>query len=131
MILVASALALLVIYAGVKLLIQTKRESLSNLFRCAAWFFIIAGFLTLACAGACCIILCCKYGMKMMHKEHAIMGDGHDGMKGYHKRHKKMMKYHPPHGEGSIVNINCCDHEMNKCCDYMEVCKMDSVKYKR
>jgi hypothetical protein len=131
MILIASSLALLVIYAGVKLLIQTKRESLSNLFRYAAWFFIIAGFVTLTCAGACCIAMYCKHGLKMMHKENKMMGDDRY-KKRYHKGHKKMMKYHhKKHAEGSVVNINCCSHEIEKHCDYGKAGKMDTLKNRK
>jgi len=131
--LVAISLALLVVYAGVKLLIQTKRETLGHLYRCAAWFFIIAGFLTLACTGACCIAMCCKYGMGMMRKEHKMMGDEEDHyMKGYHKGYKKMMKYHHrEHDEGCTVNINCCGEGMEKCCNYTDVCKRDTMSYKK
>ena len=132
MILIGSSLALLVIYAGVKLLIQAKKEMLGHIYNCAAWFFIIAGFLSLACAGTCCIAMCCKYGTKMMHKEHGRMDGGHNDMEGYHMNHKKMMHCHPmEHDAGCMVNINCCEHSMDKCCDYMNVCKPDSVKYKR
>ncbi|MBI2270400.1 MAG: hypothetical protein HYU69_08600 [Bacteroidetes bacterium] len=122
--LVATSLALLVIYAGIKLLIQTKQENLGNLYKGASWFFIIAGLLTLVCIGACCIAMCCKYGMHMMHKGHH--------MKGYHDGYKKEMKYH--HGkmdEGCIINFNCCGSEMAKCCSYMDYCKQDTIKYNR
>lgn len=129
--LVANSLALLVIYAGIKLLIQTKRESLGNIFKAASWFFIISGLLTLACIGACCIAMCCKYGMNMMHKKHGMMWDGkeHHMMKDYHDKYKKKMKYH--HGameEGCTINLNCCGTEMGKCCSYMDYCKMDTTK---
>ena len=105
---------------------------LGHIYNCAAWFFIIAGFLSLACAGTCCIAMCCKYGTKMMHKEHGRMDGGHNDMEGQHMNHKKMMHCHPmEHDAGCMVNINCCEHSMDKCCDYMNVCKPDSVKYKR
>ncbi|HXB41876.1 MAG TPA: hypothetical protein VNZ49_15145 [Bacteroidia bacterium] len=133
MILIASSLALLVIYAGVKLLIQTKKEMLGHLYRCAAWFFIVGGFLTLACAGACCIAMCCKYGSGMMHKEYKMTGeeDGHY-MNGYHHGCKKMMKHYAGgHEEGCVININCCEEEMEKHCDYNEFCKADSMKRRK
>jgi hypothetical protein len=133
MLLVASALALLVVYAGVNLLIQTKKETLGNRVKCAAWFFIIAGFLILACAGACCIAMCCRYGSKMMRQEHKMMGGyENEDMKEHFKHYKKMMKYHRMQsGEGCVVNINCCSSEMEKCCDYRDACKPDTMKYNR
>jgi hypothetical protein len=132
MLLIGSSLALLVIYAGVKLLIQVKRETLGHIYNGAAWFFIIAGFLILVCAGACCIAMCCKYGTRMMHKEYKMMGGNRGDMERYHKSHKKMMKYHHmKHSEGSVVNTNCCGTEMDKCCDYMNVCKRDSLKNRK
>jgi hypothetical protein len=129
--LIAASLALLVIYAGVKLLIQTKKESLGNLYRAASWFFIIAGFLTLACTGACCIALCCKYGAKMMHKQHKMMGYGEDyQMKDHHKGYKYMMKRHWDSRDGSDkIIINCCGNGIEKCCDYRDICKPDTMNY--
>jgi hypothetical protein len=144
MLLVSTSLALLVIYAGVKLLIQTKKETLGSLFRYAAWFFIIAGFFTLAATGAACLAVCAKYGMHMMHKN-KMMGDErymmghHKKMMGHHKDHKKKMKYY--HGESDrdcTVNINCgcgimckCDDNDSGCkCDGGAMCKPDSMKNK-
>jgi len=71
--LIAASLALLVIYAGVKLLIQIKKEILGSSFRRAAWFFIIAGSLILICTGARCIYMGSKYRAHMMHMENKTM----------------------------------------------------------
>jgi hypothetical protein len=132
MLLVAASLALLVVYAGVKLLIQTQKETLSNLYRCAAWFFIIAGFFMLVITGACCIAMCCKYGSHMMHKEHKMMGGDNDYMKGdHHMGYNKMMKYHHGHDEDYNMYINCCGSQMGKCCSYMDACKTDTAKINR
>ena len=57
MFLIAASLALLVIYAGVKLLIQVKKEILGSSYWRTAWLFIIAGFLVLICTGARCIYI--------------------------------------------------------------------------
>lgn len=125
MLLVASALSLLVIYAGVKLLIQIKKEMLGNLYRSAAWFFIIAGFFILACAGACCIAMCCRYGARMMHKETKMAGYRDHEMKDYHKEFKKMMKHHHEMSNAYLMNHQ---EETVKCC--CEACKTDTVRKK-
>jgi predicted membrane protein len=132
MLLIAASLALLVVHAGVKLLIQAKRETLGNLYRCAAWFFIISGFLTLLIAIICCIAMFFVHGAQMMmkmHKENKMMFDqDHMGM--HHKGNMKMMKFH--HGwnnEDCNENMNCCSKEMSKCCSYTDYCKTDSLKH--
>lgn len=126
MLLIAASLALLVMYAGVKLLIQIQKEIPGNLFRFAAWSFIIAGFLVLILTGACCIAMCCKYGSHMMYNN-KMMKD--DYLEGHYMGYKKMMKYH--HGEPDedcILNRHCCDNEMGKCCSYIDACKRDTTK---
>jgi hypothetical protein len=130
MLLISSSLALLVIYAGVKLLIQTKKELLGNLFRCAAWFFIIAGFLTLVCTGACCIAMCCKYGSKMMHKEHKMMGYGDEGMKWHFKDYNKM-RHHKEYGGYCCSEGNCGGSGEFKCSDHSNACHLDTANYNR
>jgi hypothetical protein len=127
--LIAGSLALLVVYAGVKLHIQTKKETLGNPYRCAAWFFIVSGFLILACSGACCIAKCCKYGMGMMHKE-KMMGYGGDGDMKQHDHFKKKMNCHYHEEEGQC-EAECCSRKMERCCSYMEVCKKDSIGNKK
>jgi len=67
MILIAASLALLVIYAGVKLLIQAKKEILGSSYRRAAWSFIIAGFIILACACVHCTAMYHRYGTHIMY----------------------------------------------------------------
>ena len=44
---IASSATLIVIYAGVKLLIQIKMEALNKLYKFIAWFIILMGFLNL------------------------------------------------------------------------------------
>jgi hypothetical protein len=123
MLLIAASLALLVMYAGVKLLIQIQKEIPGNLFRFAAWFFIIAGFLVLALTGACCIAMCCKYGSHMMYNK--MMKD--DYLEGHPMNHKKMMRYHYE-GPDEDCNRHCCDNEIVKCCSYIDASKRDTTK---
>jgi len=145
MLLIAASLALLVVYAGVKLLIQSKRETLGNLYKCAAWFFIVSGFFTLFIAIISCIAMFFMHGAKMMmmHKEGKMMMHkegkmfGHDSMCKYNKGSMKMMKCkHGGCGEscsgnccgGCNDNMNYCRKDMGKCCSYMDYCKPDSMK---
>ncbi len=133
MLLAAASLALLVVYAGIKLHIQTAKETLGTLYRCASWFFIISGFVILACAGVCCIAKCCKYGQKMMHKDQKMM-------KWPHHKHGIMemeedddrMKYHyRKHANSCYHHDNCGVQEMNKCCTIREnACRTDSAQKK-
>jgi len=129
MLLIATALALLVVYAGVKLLIQVKKETLGNLYKGAAWFFIVAGFATLASAGALCVAKCVKYGTKMMYREHRMRGgDGYNDMKKRYKHHKKMMKYHERDMRDDkvvCVNYGCCPTDKNFAGD---ACPTDTLK---
>jgi hypothetical protein len=131
-VLVAAPLAILVIYAGLKLLIQTKKEMLGNFYRYASWFFIISGFFILVCAGACCIVMCCKYGSKMMHKEHKMKRHYEGRYMEDDRSHKGMMKScHCDRDMDRKVVANCGCGERLKCCDYNEVCKMDTMTYKK
>jgi hypothetical protein len=134
MLLVAGSLALLVVFAGVKLHIQTTKETLGHIYKCASWFFIIAGFLILACAGACCIAMCCRYGSSMMGKGHRMMEMHHHMMEEHHcdgyshmgfMEHEKMMKHkHGMCGEECNIFINCPDEDSENC---YKVCKTDSA----
>jgi hypothetical protein len=75
MFLIASTLALLVIYAGIKLLIQVQREALGHLLKCVSWFFIIAGFLIIFCAGLCAVVKFCHTGKGRMKKEYKMKNE--------------------------------------------------------
>jgi hypothetical protein len=121
--LIAFALALLVIAAGMKLLIHTKKELLGNFYKFVSWFVIAMGFLMF-------VFICCSAGrmcfkhermMKMMEEKHHSfydkMGDGAgcfrmmqgcccDGM--MMKHHGGMMKYHG-------CKVGECDEEMEEC----------------
>jgi len=131
MLLASVSLALLVVYAGVNLLIQTKKEVLGTLYKCTAWFFIIAGFVTLTFTGGA---MCFKMAMHMMHGKEMMEGHiGYGGhhMKGYKMDHKNMMKYHHMGmGKNCCMTDDCCrmmsKHDMN-----MEECKKDTMTYNR
>ena len=69
MLLIACSLALLVMYAGVKLLAQIQKESLGHLYKYFSWFIIIMGFLMLMCIGCFAIMRCCRFPEQMMEKE--------------------------------------------------------------
>jgi hypothetical protein len=45
MLLIATALALLVIYAGMKLMALTTKETLGTAYKVVSWFIVIMGFL--------------------------------------------------------------------------------------
>lgn len=149
MLLVAISLAIMIVYAGVKLLIQINKEGLGMIYRCAAWAFIIAGFITLTITCIICIALCCRYGMHMMQMNHKMMG--HDNgqymgrymrgqntdyyyMKDYHKSMKKMMKCH--HKEKDCEKNKDCSHkmksggDMDMCSMHAAMCKSDTMKHK-
>ena len=132
MMLIAFALALLVIAAGMKLLIHTKKELLGNFYKFVSWFVIVMGFLMFLFIGCSTCRMCFKHErmMKMMEEKHHSfydrMGDGSgcfkmmhgyccDGMMGYGcygggmKDHcnKYEGTYHGGKGE--------CEEEMEEC----------------
>jgi hypothetical protein len=109
MLLIAVSLALLVVYAGVKLLIQAKKEILGNGYRFVAWLFIIAGFLTLACTG---MAMCHKYNSKMM---------GYRYWKGNHNG----MNFR----QGWDDKEGCCARiDTSRCCQYNDARITDTLK---
>lgn len=146
--LVASSLALLVVYAGIKLLIQCRKETLGVLYRCASWFFIASGLLILLTAGACCIAMCCNYGMHMMmNKKQGHMGayHGHYRMDERemddYKGHKRMQKCYQDRMDGCGMQKCCqdktggcgnatwCSREKDDCCQQGDhSCKRDTSK---
>jgi hypothetical protein len=130
MLLIASSLALLVVYAGVKLLIQSGKEALGRPYQCGAWCFIIAGFLILACSGICCIAKCCRYGQHMMMmKEHMLMKRDHSWERDMREdHHEKMMRHHHHGEEACMEEMICCPEHMVKCYVFKgEDCKTDTT----
>lgn len=132
MLLVACALALLVIYAGMKLLALTKKDSLGNLYRYVSWFIIIVGFLLVLCVAAHCVMRVCHCGDKMMMQ--TDMRDGYDGrgMDGMN-HHRWMMR---DGCYGGMMRGSCdgtmrgCDGSMKDgaCCGGMNGGHCDGMK---
>jgi hypothetical protein len=149
--LIAGALALLVIYAGIILLIQVKREALGNPYRIAAWGLIIAGKLLLILIAVGCVVACLRFGMKMRKGRMKQGYENYEGMGYHHKMHAKMMHdmggmdgmgSHPMGGMGSCKMDGTCGMQnhckMNGveggkdcCANMMMNCAADSVKKKR
>jgi len=110
MLLIACSLALLVIYAGMKLLAQTNKETLSNLFKYVSWFLVIMGFFMLLCIAAFGVMRCCHKGQRMMDMESKfrMMEEKHHG-------NACMMKDHM----GSSMMMHDCQRKMGGCCGGM------------
>jgi hypothetical protein len=51
MLLITFTLSLLAIYAGMKLMAQSKKESLGVIYSLVSWFILIVGFMIIGCAG--------------------------------------------------------------------------------
>jgi hypothetical protein len=124
MLLIASSVTLLAIFAGVKLLIQTQKENLSTLYKCVSWFIIIMGFLILTCVMCQSVIRYHRMGEARMENKIRMMGSCHDNnmstMRGGHSGYcmmgcgpqRKMM-------EGCcskmMMGTGCCDEEKESC----------------
>jgi len=104
MLLIATGVALLVIFAGMKLLAQTKKDALGNMFKYVSWFITIMGFLMLLCVGAHCIMRHCHRGghCMMMKTEMRSGGCGSGEMGGMNSCHRGMM-----------MGGSCCGGMMN------------------
>lgn len=131
MLLIASSLTLLAIYAGVKLLIQTQKENLGALYKCVSWFIIIMGFLTLTCIMCQSVIHYHRKGEARMEKKIRMMGSCHANntcmMRGGHLGYCMM-------GCGSqikmmggccnrMMGVGCCDVEKERCSNEHEGCE--------
>ncbi len=66
LLLISTSLALLVTYAGVKLLMQVQKDELNNLYKYVSWFFIITGLFTL-------LITLCFFMIKVKNQGEIIM----------------------------------------------------------
>ncbi len=82
MLLIACSLALLVMYAGVKLLALTQKEALGNLYKYFSWFTILMGFLLLMCVSCFAVIRCFRIHEQMMNGKQHYDGFGRDGKMG-------------------------------------------------
>jgi len=104
MLLIAFALALLVIVAGMKLLAQTQRESLGNLYKYVSWFVVVMGFLCLICVGMHCAMRC---HMRHMHRmDNRCEMYGHEGC-------GEMMHCNRGMTGGCMMHQGGCDEMMN------------------
>jgi hypothetical protein len=127
MLLIASPLALLVIYAGMKLLAQTKKEALGNLHKYVSWFLVIMGFLLLFGISCACIVRCCHQGERMMEQKCKMMEERNfNGGCQMGGQMPCMMMY----GHGRMME-GCCGGMMNRrhhggemegCCNEREEC---------
>ncbi len=116
MLLIAFALTLIAIVAGMKLLAQTKKDNLGNLFKYVSWFVIIAGFLSILFIGVCHIKLHFMHKEQMMKERYMNDDDGYYG-RGRMDGCNRMDMMH-------------CHHMMGGCCDGMMMhsggcCNMD------
>jgi hypothetical protein len=103
MLFIASSLALFIIYAGVKLLAQTRTDLPGRIFKYASWFFIVMGFLMLFCIGGK-VAMHCYYSGGMMQGKCC----GHSAM-GKHEMSSCGMNDHQPEMKG------CCGKEKKEC----------------
>lgn len=75
MLLIACALSLLAIAAGMMLLAQTKKENLGNLFKYVSWFIVIMGFLCIVCIGCRSAMRCCMRAQNCRNMKVMMMRD--------------------------------------------------------
>ena len=74
MCIIAFPLILIAIVLGMKLLAQTQKENLGNMYKYIAMFVVAMGFLGLLCMGACCIMRhCCHRGERGEMRERCMM----------------------------------------------------------
>jgi hypothetical protein len=105
MILITSTLSLFVIYAGTRLLIQSRLESLQSFYRFIARFLITAGFLIFLFTVTSMFLHCgwrgqCQ-GKTCGHEMHAGNDFGNPGGGPQHGDH---------HGMRGENNRHCCKH---------------------
>ncbi|HTA83979.1 MAG TPA: hypothetical protein VK783_13635 [Bacteroidia bacterium] len=110
MCIIAFTLGLLVIVAGMKLLAQTQKDNLSNLFKYVSWFVIVMGFLSLIGTGLHCAMNCChRHEHRMMMRECRMMDNDCDEMQGC----GNMM--HCQHGMGMMRGDGGCMMHSGNC----------------
>jgi len=122
MLLIACSLALIVIYAGMKLLAQTKREVLGNLYKYVSLFLVTIGFLLLICISCCGMMRCCHMGERMMERKCMMMEErGNNGgcQMGGQMGSCMMMSGHGRNMGGCcgamMMNRGCGGREMEGC----------------
>jgi hypothetical protein len=107
MFLIASALSLLVVYAGMKLLALTKKDTLGNGYKAVSWILIIMGFLILLCSIA--------HGV-MHHRANRMMMQTEMRDDGWGGRHMGGMNWH----HDMMMRGGCCDGMKDDCCGGMK-----------
>jgi hypothetical protein len=112
MIIVAcTLLALLVIVSGMKLLAQTHKDNLGNVYKYVSWIVMIIGFLCLMCCGMHCAMKCCHHGDRCKMENRCDMDDDDGGC--------YMMHHHHGMGGGCMMHRGCCDGMGGGCCNDM------------
>jgi|SRR6185312_824389 len=108
MLIIALPLALIAIVFGMKLLAQTKKDNLGNLFKYVSWFVIVMGFLVTLCIGCRAVMRHCCHGgeHEMMMKKRCMMMDDDNCYMGHM-------------GGCSNMNMMGCHHMMGGCCGGM------------
>ena len=154
MLLIATALSLLAITAGMFLLAKTQKEEFGKIFKYASYFVVSTAFLCLICIGARGMRHCCMGGNQecRMEKKGAGMpgacpsmmeqGESCDRMMMQKKCHKGMMKNcccskggmcaeEGEENEGEEMG-KCCKKKKEKCCTMgKENVEIDSVVVKK
>lgn len=126
MLLIACTLALLVIVAGMKLMAQTQKDNLGNLYKYVSWFVVVMGFLCLLCVGMHCAMRCCHKHERMNRHCEMYMHEGCDGgmmncnrgMMGgcmMHQGCDEMMGNSNCNMSGSCNNMGNCKEDMGSC----------------
>jgi len=139
MLLIACSLALFVVFAGTKLLIQTKLESLGRFYKFISLFLITVGFLMVIGIGTSLATQCCRgrghwAGMEccpeMKGKTHCktesltdhgyhAMGCGYESMQRDH---------HPEHNACKMERVHCC--QMHRDTTRKKCYEMENTKEK-
>ncbi len=125
MLLIQCSVSLLVVYAGMKLLAKTQKETLGNFHKYVSWFLIIMGFLMFGCACCCCIKRCCGNERMMRMEKNCRM---EMNCNGGGCMMEVPMNCPPPmmgcnhgrpmcggHGNGMMMGGRCGEHNMNGC----------------
>lgn len=105
--LIACSIALLVIYAGTKLLIQSKKEALGKLYLGISWFLIIAGLFVVMGSACFACMSHCGGNRGMMEKKCIIMEERSSGVG--MMEHRKMM--------GHPMSMKGCSGMMEEDCN--------------
>ena len=120
MLLIGCSLALLVIFAGMKLMAQTEKDNLGKMYKYVSMFIVLMGFLMIAGAACCGIMRCCHRGHEMMEKKERMMECGemnNSCMGGGMGHHNMFFKHRFSSGGCCGMMMRGCGEEMNNCCE--------------